>query len=147
MINDMDSAVINTENGNINISRMAIEALIYMILKDVKGILWPEKIGLKRITHHMRKALQSQSEGISQRIKIEIKPDAIIIANLFLIISYGLRIPDLTWEIQAKIKEKVKEVTGLEINKINVHIQGIHYPRKNRNENQLAAQEIFLKVF
>ena len=66
--------------------------------------------------------------------------------NLFLIINHGVRIPDLTWEIQGKVKEKLKETAGLEIDKINIHIQGIHYPRKFRNEKQILAQEMFIKI-
>lgn len=143
----MDLAVINTENGNINISRIALETLIYLILRDIKGIVWPKKAGLRRITNHLRKGIQDQNEELLQKIRVEIKTNSVIIVNLFLNISYGLKIPDLTWEIQAKVKEKIKEMTSLEISKINVHIQGIQYPRKNRIENQLVTQEMFLKIF
>ncbi|MFW6135047.1 MAG: Asp23/Gls24 family envelope stress response protein, partial [Elusimicrobiota bacterium] len=70
-----------------------------------------------------------------------------IIINLFLIINYGIRIPDLTWEIQARVKELLKDVTYLDVDKINVHIQGINYPKKYRYETQLVTQEMFVKIF
>ncbi len=143
----MESATIKSINGNINISRITIEALIYMVLQEIKGIICPKKMLFKGMTKkNLRKDPQNQNEKVLQEIRIEIKPDSIII-NLFLIIHYGIRIPDLTWEIQARVKEKLKEFTDLEVNKINVHIQGIRYPKKQRDQNSLMVPEIFVKVF
>jgi len=91
-------------------------------------------------------------DGVNQEIRIEIKPETIII-NLFLVVHYGIRIPDLTWEIQAKVKEKLKEMTGLDINTINIHINGISYPNKNKNKDiiknkdNLVIPEMFVKIF
>jgi len=112
----------------------------------MKAVVGPKKNVLIEISNRFTKENQEQNESISKEIKIEIKPDSIII-NLYLIINYGIRIPDLTWEIQAKVKEIIKEATHLDIDKINVHIQGINYPKKYRNESQLVTQEMFLKIF
>lgn len=144
----MELATIATNNGNINISRMAIETLIHMVLRDINAVVGPKKTVFREISNKLikGKGTLEKNENTSQEIRIEIKPDSIIV-NLFLIINYGVRIPDLTWEIQAKVKEKLKETSGLEIEKINVHIQGINYPRKYRTKNKLVTQEIFVKIF
>jgi uncharacterized alkaline shock family protein YloU len=142
----MELVTISTKDGNINISRITMETLIYIVLRNIKAIVGPRKTVFREITNKLIKGNQDQNENISQEIRIEISPSSVIV-NLFLIINYGIRIPDLTWEIQAKVKEKLKECTGLEINKINVHIQGIQYPRKYRNNNQLVTQEVFVKIF
>lgn len=142
----MELATITTDKGNINISRMTLEFLIRLILNDIQGVVGPKRTLLKGFSNKIAKTEQSKNEGANQEIKIEIKPDSIII-NLFLVVHYGLRIPDLTWEIQAKVKEKLKEVTGLDINTINVHINGISYPNKYKNKDKLVIPEIFVKIF
>lgn len=142
----MELATINTNNGNINVSRMTIETLIHFILRDIKAVVGPRKTVLRDITNQITKGTQDNKETTSQEIRIDIKPDSVIV-NLFLVINYGIRIPDLTWEIQAKVKEKLKETAGLEINIINVHIQGIRYPHKYRNRDTLVIPEIFVKIF
>lgn len=142
----MESATITTNNGNINVFRMTIETLIHYVLRDIKAVVGPKKTVLREITNQITKGTQDNKENTSQEIRIEIKPDSVIV-NLFLVINYGIRIPDLTWEIQAKVKEKLKETAGLEINVINVHIQGIRYPRKYRNRDTLVIPEIFVKIF
>lgn len=141
----MELATFKTDKGNINVSRITIEALIHLVLRDIKGVVSPKKTVFQNIAKLVQ-GTQEENEHIFQEVKMEINPDSII-ANLFLIINYGIRIPDLTWEIQARVKEKLKEMTGLEISKINVHIQGIRYPRKNKVKNQLVTQEMFVKIF
>ena len=142
----MELATVNTDKGNINISRLTIETLIHLVLKDIKGVVVPKKPRLRELTNKINKSAQEKNEGIPQEIKIEIKPDSVI-ANLFLIINYGIRIPDLTWEIQAKVKEKLKEIAGLDINIINIHINGIRYPNKYQNKDKLMIPEMFVKIF
>jgi len=142
----MELATVNTDKGNINISRLTVETIIHLVLKDIKGVVVPKKPGLREFSNKINKSAQEKNEGTSQEIKIEIKPDSIII-NLFLIINYGIRIPDLTWEIQAKVKEKLKEIAGLDINIINIHINGIRYPNKYQNKDKLMIPEMFVKIF
>jgi uncharacterized alkaline shock family protein YloU len=143
----MELATIRTINGNVNISRITIEALIFMVLQEIKGIVCPKKTVFHGMTKKIIKNGQDQNEkNALQEIRIEIKPDSIII-NLFLVVHYGIRIPDLTWEIQAKVREKIKETIGLEVEKINVHIQGIRYPRKYQDKNKLVVPEMFVKIF
>jgi len=48
-------------------------------------------------------------------------------------------------EVQAKIKEKIKETAGLEINTINIHINGIRNTGKYKNK--LGIPEMFVKIF
>jgi uncharacterized alkaline shock family protein YloU len=148
----MELATIFTDKGKINISRMTLESLIHSVLKDIKGVVSPKKTILKEFSKKLAKTAQSKMDGVNQEIRIEIKPETIII-NLFLVVHYGIRIPDLTWEIQAKVKEKLKEMTGLDINTINIHINGISYPNKNKNKDiiknkdNLVIPEMFVKIF
>ena len=39
--------------------------------------------------------------------------------------EYGVRIPDVAFEIQNKVKKAVESMTGLKVVEVNVHIQGV----------------------
>ncbi len=142
----MELATIVTDKGSINISRVIIEILVRLVIQSIDGIVQPRRAGFPKIVQTPDTGSDKVSKSISPDVKVEIKPDSILI-NLFLIINYGIRIPDLTWEVQAKIKEKIKEVTSLDIEQINVHIQGIHFYKKYNNRKRLVAQGSFLKIF
>jgi uncharacterized alkaline shock family protein YloU len=144
----MEAATIITDKGNINISRITLEILIRLVLQNINGIIQPKKAGFPKIlqTYDADAGNGKMNRNISPDVKIEIKPDSVLI-NLFLTINYGIRIPDLTWEVQAKVKEKIKEVTGLDIEQINVHIQGIYFSKRYNSKKKLVSQGSFLKIF
>lgn len=138
----MELATVKTDYGTINFSKNIIEALIRLVLQEIEGIVLSKKLIFKNTSNKLNK----KNEGTAQDIRIEIKPNSIIV-SLFLTINYGIRIPDLTWEIQAKVKEKLREVTELDIDIINVHIEGIRYPNKYRKKDKLIIPDIFVKIF
>lgn len=142
----MEIVTVQTDNGKVNFSKTSIETLVHMALREIKGVVDPSKNYSRNKDTRLKKTSQEKDDSTSKEVRIDIKSDSVTI-NLYLIIYYGIRIPELTWQIQAKVKERIKELTGLEIDKINVHIQGINYPKKYNNENKLMTQGMFVKIF
>lgn len=51
-----------------------------------------------------------------------------------IIVEYGARIPDVAYEIQNRVKKAIENMTGLSIDEVNVHIQGVNIDmQKNQN--------------
>ena len=52
-----------------------------------------------------------------------------------IIVEYGARIPDVAYEIQSKVKNTIENMTGLKVEEVNVHIQGVNTEtQKNETE-------------
>lgn len=51
-----------------------------------------------------------------------------------IIVEYGARIPDVAYEIQNIVKKVVENMTGLNIEEVNVHIQGVNTEAQNKEE-------------
>lgn len=63
-------------------------------------------------------------KNFSKGIKVDVgEKDATI--EIFIIVDYGVRIPDVAWEIQNKVKKSVEDMTGLMVKKVNIHVQGV----------------------
>lgn len=43
-------------------------------------------------------------------------------------VRYGVRIPDVAWDVQEKLKRDLERVTGYEIKAVNIHVQGVIFP-------------------
>jgi uncharacterized alkaline shock family protein YloU len=52
-----------------------------------------------------------------------------------IIVDYGVRIPEVAFEIQTRVKNSVEAMTGLKVLEVNVHIQGVH-PKSNKDEEK-----------
>lgn len=54
-----------------------------------------------------------------------------------IIVEYGARIPDVAYEIQNRVKKAVENMTGLKVEEVNVHVQGVNTDiQKNEETNQ-----------
>ena len=53
-----------------------------------------------------------------------------------IIVEYGARIPDVAYEIQNKVKNSIENMTGLKIEEVNVHIQGVNTETQKNEESK-----------
>jgi len=73
--------------------------------------------------------------NLSKGVKVEVGENEAFI-ELFIIVKYGARIPDVAWNIQENVKKAVENMTGLATNKISVHIQGVQFGTKLAEEDE-----------
>ena len=50
--------------------------------------------------------------------------------DINIMVYYGIRIPDIAFNIQSQVKKSVEAMTGL-----NVHVQGVKIEEEKTNEN------------
>ena len=57
-----------------------------------------------------------------------------------IIVEYGVRIPDVAFEIQNRVKKAVESMTGLKVLDVNVHVQGVNTDANNVEELKADGQ-------
>jgi len=138
---------IKTDLGEINVTGETIGSIVSLNLADVKGVVGSRKTIIKEITDMLRgDTSENGIEETSRTIKVEIKDNKPLI-NLYIVIKYGVRIPDIAWDIQSRVKEGLREKLGTDINEINIHVQGIQFPKKTQSRRDLVASNLFIKIF
>lgn len=58
-----------------------------------------------------------------------------------IIVEYGARIPDVAYEIQNRVKKAVENMTGLEVEEVNVHVQGVNTDAQKKEEKNEETME------
>lgn len=71
----------------------------------------------------------------SKGIKVDINEKNTVI-DLYIIVDYGIRIPELAWEIQENVKNNVETMTGLTVEKVNIHVDGVSFKKAEEAEKQ-----------
>ena len=69
-------------------------------------------------------------KSVSRGVKVDIKEETVII-DVHIVVRYGVRIPDVAWTVQEKVKDAVETMTGLEVLKVNIHIDGINIEKES----------------
>lgn len=138
---------IKTDLGEIFVTKETIGNIVSLNLADVKGVVGSRKSIIKEITNMLMGDMsENEIEKASRTIKVEIKDNKPLI-NLYIIIKYGVRIPDIAWDIQSRVKEGLRKKLGTDIYEIDIHVQGIQFPKKTQSRKDLVASNLFIKVF
>lgn len=75
----------------------------------------------------------SGKKNLAKGIKVEAgEKETRIDVNI--IVEYGVRIPDVAFEIQTRVKKAVENMTGLKVVDVNVHVQGVNTDANNVEE-------------
>jgi len=72
-------------------------------------------------------------KNFSKGVKVDVGEEEAAV-DLFLIVRYGARIPDVAWAVQENVKNAIENMTGLRVQKVNVHVQGVHFPQQPKGE-------------
>ena len=67
----------------------------------------------------------SGKKNLAKGIKVDISEKNVKI-DVNIIVEYGSRIPDVAFEIQNRVKKAVENMTGLNVEEVNVHVQGVN---------------------
>ncbi len=65
-------------------------------------------------------------EPLKKGIKLSKEDDEIII-DIYVVVNYGVKIPEVAWNIQKNVKKEVESMFSLKANTINIHVQGVHF--------------------
>lgn len=82
----------------------------------------------------------SGKKNFAKGIKVEAgEKETRIDVNI--IVEYGVRIPDVAFEIQNRVKKAVEGMTGLKVLDVNVHVQGVNTEQNNVEEMKSDEQK------
>ncbi len=73
-------------------------------------------------------------KNLSKGVKVEVGEKEAAI-DLYIVVEYGCRIPDVAWEIQEKVKKSVETMTGLNVVEVNIHVQGVNIEKEYKKES------------
>lgn len=124
----MDEQNNNPETlGNIRISEEVVATVAGLAAAEVKGVAGMSNNLASGIYDLIGK------KNLSKGVKVDINEQEVMI-DLFIVVEYGSRIPEVAWEIQEKVKKSVETMTGLNASKINIHIQGVKIEKETKDD-------------
>ena len=65
-------------------------------------------------------------------VKIELEGNDVTI-DLYVIVKYGVKIPDVAFSIQNSVKNSVESMTGLNVKAVNINVQGVTFDKEKKS--------------
>ena len=78
-------------------------------------------------------------KNFAKGVKVEVgeKESAV---DLYIIVKYGVRIPDIALAVQENVKQAIETMTGLSVVEVNVHVQGVGFPEENAKADEVRVR-------
>ncbi len=110
----------NTNYGNITVTEEAIASLTGEIVAECYGVVGMAsrkllKDGLAQIL-----GKENYAKGVSVS-----RTDAGLVIDVYIIVSFGVRISEVTAETQKKVKYILEKTLAEEVAAVNIYVQGV----------------------
>ena len=122
---------LSNDNNEIKIADDVVAVIAGVAVSEVPGVAEMAGGFAGGITEVL-----SGKKNLAKGIKVEVgEKDTKIDVNI--IVEYGVRIPDVAFEIQNRVKKAVETMTGLNVVEVNVHVQGVNTESKDEVEGKI----------
>ena len=116
------------ENSNIKIADDVVAVIAGVAVSEVQGV-YEMSGGFAGGISEVLSGKKNLSKGIKVLVA---ETEAKIDVNI--VVEYGVRIPEIAFEIQTKVKKAVETMTGLKVAEVNVHVQGVNTNVEKKTE-------------
>ncbi len=137
--NENTSEIIETEtteeNEGIQISNDVIAVIAGVAVSEVQGVSSMAGGFAGGISEVL-----SGKKNLAKGIKVDKEENKVKI-DVNIIVEYGTRIPDIAFEIQNRVKTSVENMTGIKVEEVNVHVQGVNTNTVSKEETEQNEEE------
>lgn len=136
-----DNEVVLEEESKIENEGMNVEIANNLTISEdvigiIAGIAAAEVEGVSGMTLGLVDGINQilgNNKKYSKGVKIELDGNNVVI-DLYVIVKYGVRIPDVAFSIQNAVKSQVETMTGLNVQSVNINVQGVTFDKVDKNK-------------
>jgi uncharacterized alkaline shock family protein YloU len=117
------------KHGAVRISEEVVKTIAGMAAIDIKGVAGmsgglyggiAELLGRKNLSKGIKVAVGEKETAI----------------DIYMIMEYGVRVPEVASSIQNKVKDAVESMTGLVVVEVNIHVEGVVFPNESKEADR-----------
>lgn len=123
------------EDGVIKISEDVVAILADKAVREVEGIAGMS--GSLADSFAVVIGRKVSTKGIA----VDIKENDVVI-HLHTVVKYGVRIPEVAWKAQEAVKTTVENMTGLNVLKVNISVEGVEFEKTEKEQAVDLEEEL-----
>lgn len=116
--------------GIVKIADDVVEVIAALAATEIKGIAGMNENLVGGITHML-----SGKKTLSKGVKVNVLENTSTI-DLFVVVDYGVRIPEIAKQVQENVKKAVETMTGLSVSEVNLHVVNVKLPEEKVNTEE-----------
>ena len=136
-IKEIEEVEENTSNNDgIEIAEDVVSVIAGVAVSEVKGVY-----GMAGGFAGGISEVFSGKKNLSKGIKVNVENKEVKV-DVNIIVEYGVRIPDVAFEIQNRVKKAIEAMTGLKVLETNIHVQGVNTDQTQAKVEKVEVEEV-----
>lgn len=123
----------NSSLGSIRIADEVVSIIAGLAATEVDGIAGMSGGLVGGIAEMLGK------KNFAKGVKVEVGEREAAV-DLYIIVKYGVRIPDVALAVQENVKKAIETMTGLRVVEVNIHVQGVGFPDEVKKEEEVRVR-------
>jgi len=119
---------IDDNMGSIRIGDEVVSMIAGMAATEIEGIAGMSGGLVEGIAELLGR------NNLSKGVRVEVGETEARV-DLYIIVKYGERIPEVAISVQENVKNKIEEFTGLSVVEVNVYVQGIDFGEDEKKDD------------
>ena len=117
-----------TENDEMLVTDEALAVIAGMAAMEVNGVA-----GMSTgFTGGLAEVLGRTN--LAKGVKV-LSRDGVTTVDIYVIVKYGVRIPEVAFEIQEHVRSNVEHQAGIVVDTVNIHVQGVDFSEVKEENN------------
>lgn len=125
---DMEFAIQEEQSGKVTFNTDVIATIAGLATVEVPGVAgmsggivsgMAELLGRRNLTKGVKVAINEQECEV----------------DLNIVVTYGVKIPEVTAKIQGDVKSSIETMTGLIVKSVDIHVQGVDLEKKKEEQS------------
>ena len=108
------------------------------VLLTIVNLTTKETAGVARLSPVPGGVDRLFQRGIGDGVRLEIEDDTVY-ADLYVILESDINIREVSRNLQHRVARAISEMVGMQVGRINVHIEDIEYPESSPEAEKAAA--------
>jgi len=118
-------------NGSIKISDEVIATITTIAVSEIEGVCGLYGSFAGEIVSKLGK------KNFNKGVRIT-TTDTDTVIDISLTVKYGIRIPEVAWEVQENVKKSVESMSGLNVDKVNIHIASVEFEKSSESSQTVT---------
>lgn len=117
----MENLSVGSSLGAIRIADEVVEIIAGLAASEVDGIAGMSGGFVGDLAHML-----NRNKNLAKGVKVEVGEEETAV-DLFVVVEYGVSIPQVALKVQEAVKDAIESMTGLTVIETNVHVQGVNF--------------------
>ena len=131
-------------NGSVSFATEVVATIAGLAATEIEGVA--SMAGANNgtsLADILSRRMASNSKNLTKGVKVEVQ-DGKVIVDVNFIVEYGSPVPEVAKNIQENVKKAIETMSGLTVETVDVHVQGISFERENKAVAEIEQQQRLL---